>query len=438
MLDRVRGPDLASTAGLTPPATPPHHMWKPLAPVSLLRKPKLPEGPKLSPAKAIQIIDPKPLPHSKTRTKLPSSPAPSLHSENPSFADHDYCLPGTEPACAEKGRRWNVKQQSSVIIKPIEQRAPAGCPRKCAVQPLDHRTLSGSVLLSPDSSPCRLEADTASRDSTEFSSSRRFRYYSPEKSERGRARRRSRTRSSSSSESDSSGSRSSSPLTKRRRRYRSRCSRSSSSSSSSSPSHSRQRRRPHSYCSSRSGSWSRSSSSARSRSGSWSRSPSPCSRRRDSRGRSDYDCYSYDNSRDRVHRQELRNQRKEKAIEERRVVYVGKIRSGMTRKELRERFSTYGEIEECALHFREEGDNYGFVTYRHTDNAFAAIENGQKLRQPDELPFDLCFGGRRQFCKMSYADLDSNRDYESTPARSKFDALDFDTLLKQAQKSLRR
>ncbi|MGH0157659.1 UNVERIFIED_CONTAM: hypothetical protein FKN15_057323 [Acipenser sinensis] len=257
------------TQGLTPPATPPHHMWKPLAPVSLLRKPKLTKGPKLSPAKAIQIIDPRPLPHSKTHTKLPSSPAPSLHSENPSFADHDYCLPGTEPACAEKGRRWNVKQQSSITIKPIEQRAPAGCPRKCAVQPLDHRSLSGSVLLSPDSSPCRLEADTASRDSTEFSSSRRFCYYSPEKSERGRARRRSRTRSSSSSESDSSESRSSSPLTKRRRR-----------------------------------------------------------------------------------------------------------------------------------------DNYGFVTYQHTDDAFAAIENGQKLRQPDELPFDLCFGGRRQFCKMSYADLE--------------------------------
>ncbi|XP_041124703.1 peroxisome proliferator-activated receptor gamma coactivator-related protein 1-like isoform X2 [Polyodon spathula] len=468
VLDRVRGPELASTAGLTPPATPPHHMWKPLAPVSLLRKPKLPEGPKLSPAKAIQIIDPKPLPHGKTCTKLPSSLAPSLPSENPSFADHDYCLSGTEPACVEKGRCWNVKQQRSITIKPIEQCAPAGCPRKCAVQPLDRRTLSGSVLLSPDSSPCRLETDTAPRDSTAFSSSRHLCYYSPEKSKRGRARRRSHTRLSSSSESDSSRSRSSSPLTKRRRRYRSW--RSQSSCSASSSLHFRQRRRAHSHCSSRSGSWSRSScsarsrsgswsrssssahsrsgswsrssSSARSRSGSWSRSPSPCSRsssrRRDGRRRPGYDCHNSYNSRDRVHRQELRNRRKEKAIEERRVVYVGKIRSGMTRKELRERFSVYGEIEECALHFREEGDNYGFVTYRHTQDAFAAIENGQKLRQWDELPFDLCFGGRRQFCKMSYADLDSSRDSESTPARSKFDALDFDTLLKQAQNSLRR
>lgn len=50
-------------------------------------------------------------------------------------------------------------------------------------------------------------------------------------------------------------------------------------------------------------------------------------------------------------------------------------------------------------------DNYGFVTYYDTKDAFAAIENGTKLRKPDELPFDLCFGGRRQFCQTSYADL---------------------------------
>lgn len=54
------------------------------------------------------------------------------------------------------------------------------------------------------------------------------------------------------------------------------------------------------------------------------------------------------------------------------------------------------------LHFR---DNYGFVTYYNTKDAFTAIENGSKLRRPNELPFDLCFGGRRQFCKTSYADL---------------------------------
>lgn len=109
----------------------------------------------------------------------------------------------------------------------------------------------------------------------------------------------------------------------------------------------------------------------------------------------------------------------------------------MTRAELKHRFSVFGTIEECNIHFRDHGDNYGFVTYRYTEDAFTAIENGHKLRRPDELPFDLCFGGRRQFCKSNYADLDSNRgDYD--PVKNKFESLDFDTLLKQAQKSIRR
>lgn len=117
---------------------------------------------------------------------------------------------------------------------------------------------------------------------------------------------------------------------------------------------------------------------------------------------------------------------------------MGRIRGSMSQNELRERFSLYGEIEECTLHFREQGDNYGFVTYYDTKNAFTAIENGGKLRKPDELPFDLCFGGRRQFLKTSYADLDSNKESESLQSKGKFHALDFDTLLKQAQKNQKR
>ncbi|KAJ3610954.1 hypothetical protein NHX12_023044 [Muraenolepis orangiensis] len=130
--------------------------------------------------------------------------------------------------------------------------------------------------------------------------------------------------------------------------------------------------------------------------------------------------------------------RKQQAIDERRIVYVGRIRGTMTQNELRERFSLYGEIEDCTLHFREQGDNYGFVTYYDTKSAFTAIENGGKLRKPDELPFDLCFGGRRQFCKTSYADLDSNKECDPSPSKGKFHALDFDTLLKQAQKTQKR
>lgn len=43
-------------------------------------------------------------------------------------------------------------------------------------------------------------------------------------------------------------------------------------------------------------------------------------------------------------------------------------------------------------------------------DAFAAIDNGSKLRRPDETPFDLCFGGRRQFCPSDYTDLGKNRE----------------------------
>ncbi|XP_009082643.1 PREDICTED: peroxisome proliferator-activated receptor gamma coactivator-related protein 1-like [Acanthisitta chloris] len=207
-----------------------------------------------------------------------------------------------------------------------------------------------------------------------------------------------------------------------KRYHRSRCSHSSSS---------------HSSCGSCGRSQDRSSSSSsassyssRSTSRSQSRSPSP--RRRSNRRRR----YSYDAQ---DHYQRQRILQKERAIEERRVVFIGKIPSRMTRSELRHRFSVFGDIEECTLHFRSEGDNYGFVTYRYAEEAFAAIESGHKLRRPDEQPFDLCFGGRRQFCRRNYADLDSNReDFDPAPVKSKFDSLDFDTLLRQAQRSLRR
>lgn len=64
--------------------------------------------------------------------------------------------------------------------------------------------------------------------------------------------------------------------------------------------------------------------------------------------------------------------------------------------------SIFKNCNKYSFHCR---DNYGFVTYYNKKDAFNAIENGSKLRQPNELPFDLCFGGRRQFCRTSYADL---------------------------------
>ncbi|XP_010072714.1 PREDICTED: peroxisome proliferator-activated receptor gamma coactivator-related protein 1-like, partial [Pterocles gutturalis] len=377
-------------------------------------------------------------------------------------------------APAEGGSRWNVKHHWDITIKPISSLTkrtldqpkptpqdppttvgPSQEPQGTACQaPLDYRTsvpnkaTAGcsspptSVLLSPAASPCRdQELRTPSAQPSHAAAKRSLRCYrrpqdSPSPSASSWRAGRSRasrsfssssdgaSESSSSSSSSSSRSRSFSPPPKRWRRYHSRCShRSSSRSSCGSCGRSRDR-------SSSSSSTSSYSSRSTSRSQSRSRSPSP--RRKSNRRRR----YSYDAQ---DHYQRQRILQKERAIEERRVVFIGKIPSRMTRSELRHRFSVFGDIEECTLHFRSEGDNYGFVTYRYAEEAFAAIESGHKLRRPDEQPFDLCFGGRRPFCRRNYADLDSNReDFDPAPVKSKFDSLDFDTLLRQAQRSLRR
>ncbi|XP_022617766.1 peroxisome proliferator-activated receptor gamma coactivator-related protein 1 [Seriola dumerili] len=474
VVERVRANDLSSTAALTPPATPPHQVWKPLAPVALLGKSKAAEASKSSPSKVIQI-EARPLPTVRSRSK----PTPAATTVDPDLAcmDHDYCIPNKGTSTGEPGKRWNVKQQSFITIKPIKQAATATTQTPAALassvpsttnlavttktqsfpltEPLDHRTdeMEGSsVLETPDASPAREETDSAVKESHRrgpFGRAYRQRAASrtpspgssPKERTGGRPRKRRSHRSpspmSSSSESDSHSSRSRSrsrPPSKKR--YRPRHSESSSSSSSRSSSRSSPsvscsppRRRRYSYSSSRSGSWSRSRSRSQSprRQAQWSRNSrlySPSYRP------------GYGHS-EKMDVQEVKR-RKEKAIEERRVVYVGRIRGTMTQKELRERFTLFGEIEDCTLHFRDHGDNYGFVTYYDTKDAFRAIENGSKLRKPDELPFDLCFGGRRQFCQTGYSDLDSSREYDPLPVKGKFQALDFDTLLKQAQQNMKR
>ncbi|OXB60210.1 hypothetical protein ASZ78_016539 [Callipepla squamata] len=138
-------------------------------------------------------------------------------------------------------------------------------------------------------------------------------------------------------------------------------------------------------------------------------------------------------------RAKQRERQRQKAIEERRVIYVGKIRRDTTRKELRDRFEVFGEIEECTVNLRDDGDSYGFITYRYTCDAFAALENGYTLRRSNEPDFELYFCGRKQFCKSNYADLDSNSDdFDPASTKSKYDSMDFDSLLKEAQRSLRR
>uniref|UniRef100_A0A8C3CTJ0 RRM domain-containing protein n=1 Tax=Cairina moschata TaxID=8855 RepID=A0A8C3CTJ0_CAIMO len=419
--DGLQASELANVAGLTPPATPPHQLWKPLPAVSLLAKTKSPvpapqEG---SQRTAKLLAKAKPLPHSKLPGRVPAPPPSHVCS-----GDHDYCIPGTarpegggsstQPPGTESGSRWNVKHHRDITIKPISSltKRTQEPPGAASPAPLDYRTsvpseaAAGcsspptSVLLSPAASPCRdQELRPPSAQPGRAAAKRSLRCYrrprdSPSPS--AGSWRAGRSRASRSFSSSSDGASESS----------------SSSSSSSSRSRSRSLSPPHKR-------WRRCPDASRPARGptpsprAWlagvpppgpgSRHGAPCPQ------------------------------------EERRVVFIGKIPSRMTRSELRHRFSVFGDIEECTLHFRSEGDNYGFVTYRYAEEAFAAIESGHKLRRPDEQPFDLCFGGRRQFCRRNYADLDSNReDFDPAPVKSKFDSLDFDTLLRQAQRSLRR
>ncbi|KAI8490753.1 Peroxisome proliferator-activated receptor gamma, coactivator [Branchiostoma belcheri] len=142
--------------------------------------------------------------------------------------------------------------------------------------------------------------------------------------------------------------------------------------------------------------------------------------------------------------QEMKLEEKKKKIEERRVVYVGKIRVGTTKGDLRRRFQRFGPIEEVSVHFRDAGDNYGFVTFKYTCDAFAAIEEGNQDLGPREAVYDLCFGGRRQFCQTDYADLDSYHGSLSTDRQGgrssggRYDTMDYGELLRQAQKKSSR
>ena len=52
-------------------------------------------------------------------------------------------------------------------------------------------------------------------------------------------------------------------------------------------------------------------------------------------------------------------------------------------------------------------DNYGFVTFAYKNDAYEAVEHGND--DPSLPRYDLCFGGRRAFCKVKYADLGEHK-----------------------------
>ncbi|TNN71260.1 Peroxisome proliferator-activated receptor gamma coactivator-related protein 1 [Liparis tanakae] len=380
------------------------------------------------PSKAIQIIDPRPLPSKKAPGGLPAAHVPP-HVYSSVSSDHDYCAAADRSVTGAAPRSRASKPKDVSQTSDERQVATPDSSVKDPTSGCEPGDAVGAALSSAATQ--RLAERPATRSETSPAAGavpsdgapaapRRVRAAEgeavsctlptppPSPPARGREKRRYRRRSprsdsssSSSSLSSSSSSSSASPSPKRQKRRHKRSE--SSSCSSSSPS------RSISGSPSRRYRWSYSRAS-RSRSRSWSRSRSRSPSTRVCR-RQWTDVYSRE-SRKLRREHEIRIQ-KLKAIDERRVVYVGRIRRSMTHDELRERFSQFGVVECVSLHFRERG-------------------------KPDELPFDICFGGRRQFCNSHYADLDANRDAEAAPAKPRSEDLDFDSLLKQAQRGLKR
>ncbi|XP_060096583.1 peroxisome proliferator-activated receptor gamma coactivator 1-beta [Heteronotia binoei] len=131
--------------------------------------------------------------------------------------------------------------------------------------------------------------------------------------------------------------------------------------------------------------------------------------------------------------------RREKAIGEGRVVFIKNLSSSMSSSELKQRFEVFGEIVECCVLTRNKrGDKYGFITYRCSEHAALSLKNGASLRKRNEPSFQLSYGGFGHFWTR-YTDLDSSTEESSpAPVKSKYETMDFDSLLQEAQESLLR
>ncbi|XP_072519594.1 peroxisome proliferator-activated receptor gamma coactivator 1-beta [Salminus brasiliensis] len=107
------------------------------------------------------------------------------------------------------------------------------------------------------------------------------------------------------------------------------------------------------------------------------------------------------------------------------VFYIHNLPSSVTQAMLRKRFEAFGDPEDCQVLVKNE-ERCGVITFRQN-------ELSPKHRR-DSVGQHAGNGGRR-FARKRYIDLD---EAGPGPVKSKYDALDFDTLLKEAQRSLHR
>uniref|UniRef100_A0A3Q2XWT2 Peroxisome proliferator-activated receptor gamma coactivator 1-beta-like n=1 Tax=Hippocampus comes TaxID=109280 RepID=A0A3Q2XWT2_HIPCM len=106
------------------------------------------------------------------------------------------------------------------------------------------------------------------------------------------------------------------------------------------------------------------------------------------------------------------------------VFYIHNLPSSMTQNMLRKRFQVFGKAEDCKVIICNE-ERCGVIKIRQSDI--------QRHRRERENVFQSAPVSGRRLTRKRYIDLDEGGP---GPVKSKYDALDFDTLLKEAQKSL--
>ncbi|KAK6298264.1 hypothetical protein J4Q44_G00313190, partial [Coregonus suidteri] len=111
-----------------------------------------------------------------------------------------------------------------------------------------------------------------------------------------------------------------------------------------------------------------------------------------------------------------------------RVFYIHNLPSSVTQTMLRKRFEAFGDPEDCKVITKNE-ERCGVIKFRQESS-------GQQIQKHRREPlFQNGGGGMHRLSRKRYIDLD---EAGPGPVKSKYDALDFDTLLKEAQKSLHR
>ncbi|XP_077387972.1 peroxisome proliferator-activated receptor gamma coactivator 1-beta isoform X2 [Festucalex cinctus] len=106
------------------------------------------------------------------------------------------------------------------------------------------------------------------------------------------------------------------------------------------------------------------------------------------------------------------------------VFYIHNLPSSMTQNMLRKRFQVFGTAEDCKVIICNE-ERCGVIKIRQSGI--------QRHRRERENVLQSAPVSGRRLTRKRYIDLD---EAGPGPVKSKYDALDFDTLLKEAQKSL--